>query len=93
MNEKFEEYLKNLSPELQERARSIKTKEELYTFIADNGLELPNEALEFASGGCGNPKQVCPQCGSTNILRESYAGAGYCIYCGNCGYVLHEYVG
>ena len=53
MNEKFEEYIKDLSPELQEKARQCKTKEDLNEFLADNDLELPDEALELVSGGCG----------------------------------------
>ena len=54
MNEKLEKYIKNLSPELQEKANGIKTEEELNAFLADNDLELPEEALEYiAGGGCG----------------------------------------
>ena len=55
MNENFEKYIKDLSPELQEKARACKTKEELNAFIAENDLELPEEALELVSGGCGTP--------------------------------------
>ena len=51
MNEIFEKYIKDLDPELQEKARACKTKEELNAFIAENGLELPDEALELVSGG------------------------------------------
>ncbi|MBO6141314.1 MAG: hypothetical protein J6O40_05905 [Ruminococcus sp.] len=52
MNEKFESYLKDLSPELQEKARQCKTKEDLNVFLADNDLELPEEALKMVAGGC-----------------------------------------
>ncbi|MBO6141308.1 MAG: hypothetical protein J6O40_05875 [Ruminococcus sp.] len=51
MNEKFEKYIKDLSPELQEKARQCKTTEELNAFLAVNDLELPEEALEMVSGG------------------------------------------
>ena len=51
MNENFEKYIEGLSPELQEKARACKTKEELNAFIAENDLELPEEALELVSGG------------------------------------------
>ena len=53
MNENFEKYIEGLSPELQEKARACKTTEELNAFIAENDLELPEEALELVSGGCG----------------------------------------
>ncbi|MBR1383625.1 MAG: hypothetical protein IJ555_07445 [Ruminococcus sp.] len=53
MNEKFEKYLKDLDPELQEKARACKSLEELTHLAAENDLELPEEALEMVSGGCG----------------------------------------
>ena len=52
MNEKFSEYLKDLPPELQEKAKDIKTQEELNEFLSDNDIELPEDALEAVSGGC-----------------------------------------
>ena len=51
MNEKFENYIKDLSPELQEKARQCKTNEELNAFLAENDIELPEDALEMVSGG------------------------------------------
>ena len=48
----FEEYIKDLSPELQEKARQCKTKDELMQLAAENGLEIPEEALEGVAGGC-----------------------------------------
>ena len=53
MNENFEKYIKDLSPELQEKTRACKTPEELNDFIAENDIELPEDALELVSGGCG----------------------------------------
>ena len=64
MNDNFEKYIKDLSPELQEKARACKTKEELNAFIADNDLELPEEALEMVAGGCG-------KCSHTNAPVET----------------------
>ena len=67
MNENFEKYIEGLSPELQEKARACKTKEELNAFIAENDLELPEEALELVSGGCGTStpkKPYCKYCGT-----------------------------
>ena len=69
MNEKYREYLKTLSPELREKAKNIKTQEELNEFLSENDIELPEDALEAVSGGCGEPegKQIfpnaCPDCG------------------------------
>ena len=67
MNEKFEKYIKDLSPELQEKARGIKTEEELNAFLAENELELPEEALELVAGGggCGH------ECNADRVL-ETY---------------------
>ena len=72
MSEKFSEYLKDLPPELQEKAKNIKTMEELNEFLSENDIELPEDALEAVSGGCGEPwfyeegtifRGCCPDCG------------------------------
>ena len=70
MNEKIEQYIKDLPPEMQEKARQCKTMEELNDFIAENDIEIPEDALEMVSGGgCGNeekPKEPhCKYCGNT----------------------------
>lgn len=70
MNEKTNAFLKDLSPELQEKAKGIKTQEELNEFLSDNDVELPEDTLEAVSGGCGEPKEkviyanACPDCGA-----------------------------
>ncbi|MBR1752635.1 MAG: hypothetical protein IJ740_17485 [Ruminococcus sp.] len=71
MNKDLEKYIGELSPELQEKARACKTKEELNQFIADNDLELPEEALELVSGGCGtsSDKWYCNHC-NTRLENE-----------------------
>ena len=69
MNEKINAFLKDLSPELQEKAKGIKTQEELLEFLSENDIELPEDALGAVSGGCGgdDEKQIypnaCPDCG------------------------------
>ncbi|MBQ1536390.1 MAG: hypothetical protein IIZ62_07175 [Ruminococcus sp.] len=70
MNENFEKYIEGLSPELQEKARECKTKEELNTFIAENDLEISEETLEAVSGGCGTST---PDVTSQNI-QVNYNG-------------------
>ena len=67
MNENFEKYIEGLSPEMQEKARQCKTKEELNAFIAENDLELPEDALEMVSGGCGTSTPPTPdKCNKCN---------------------------
>ncbi|MBR1751166.1 MAG: hypothetical protein IJ740_09875 [Ruminococcus sp.] len=51
MKENFEKYIKDLSPELQEKARECKTKEELNAFIAENDIELSDDLLKAVAGG------------------------------------------
>ena len=82
MNANFEKYIEGLSPELQERARACKTKEELNDFIADNDLELPEDALELVSGGLGG---CDPNAGqeTADIVIE---GA----FCPDCGAELYK---
>ena len=72
MNEKFEKYIKDLSPELQEKARQCKTKEELDAFIVENEIELPEDALEMVSGGCETVKEAKPilKCNYCNSVLE-----------------------
>ena len=88
MNEKFREFIKDLPQELQEKARGIKTQEELTDFLSDNDIELPEDALEAVSGGCGEVKQeyepgghiykgACPDCGGDLIYHDNVWKAGY----------------
>ena len=51
MNEKFEKYLKDLSPELQEKARACRTIDELSDFAAENDIELSDDLLKAVAGG------------------------------------------
>ena len=48
----LEEYIKDLSPELQEKARACKTNNELLELAADEDMEIPMDALEGVAGGC-----------------------------------------
>ena len=52
MNAQFEKYIEGLSPELQEKARQCKTKDELIQLAAEEDVEIPMEALEGVAGGC-----------------------------------------
>ena len=89
MNENFEKYINDLSPELQEKAHQCKTKEELNAFIAENDIELPEDALELVSGGGGCATVNCPKCGSINY-RLYTKRADVTSRCNDCGYEHHE---
>ena len=88
MNEKYKDYLKDLSPELQEKAKDIKTQEELLEFLSDNDIEIPEDALDAVSGGngCGN-NDDCPQGGKHDWAKvQVYEGGMYAIFrCRKCG--------
>ena len=43
--------LKDLSPELQEKAKACKTAEELKALAQENGFEISEEELDAVSGG------------------------------------------
>ena len=63
----LEEYIKDLSPELQEKARACKTKDELLELAADEDMEIPEDALEMVAGGnCGGH-----ECNAERVL-ETY---------------------
>lgn len=47
----IEKYIRDLSPELQEKARACKSVEELLKLADDNNVELTPDQLEAVSGG------------------------------------------
>ena len=49
----IEEYTKNLSPELQEKARACTDFADLMKLAAANDVELNTDQLEAVAGGCG----------------------------------------
>ena len=74
--EEFEKCISDLSPELQEKARTCKSMEEIYELIAENDVELSDAALEAVAGGCSQSSNIynqgdpvstakCPSCGGT----------------------------
>ena len=80
MNEKIKAFIGGLSPELREKAENIKTQEELNEFLAENDIELPEEALESVSGGCEEQNShekgyvypgACPDCGGDLIYHDN----------------------
>jgi len=75
----LEEYIKDLSPELQEKARQCKTKDELLELAADEDMEIPMDALEGVAGGCTSTKPQPDKCNKCNAKvtqcthEDSYA--------------------
>ena len=78
----LEEYIKDYSPELQEKARQCKTKDELMQLAAENDLEIPEEALEAVAGGYIIHREIvsCPKCG-----QEYPKDLGECPNCSGGG--------
>ena len=83
----IEEYIKDLTPEQQEKAKACKTKEELIQLAAEEDVEIPMEALKnVAGGGCGKLEFFCKDCGSTDIYLAEPDDSGYdyrqrCCHC------------
>ena len=81
-NENLEKYIGELSPEMQEKARQCKTMEELQTMLAENDVELSEDALEAVAGGCGTTPK-CKKCGGEMKWKSLREWEGW--YCPNCG--------
>ena len=95
----LEKYIKDLSPELQEKARKCGSVSELLELAKAEKVEVPPEALEAIAGGteqeagsCGKAK--CPSCGSKDIeiTKVDYCGTydRYHYKCNSCGHTWHE---
>ena len=74
----IESYIKDLSPELQEKVRAC-----------GSVGELPDEALaaiaggdDPEAGGCKDPIK-CPKCGSTHVTVDYRTYMFLCLACGN----------
>ena len=76
--EELEKYIGELSPELQEKARQCKDMGELNALLAENDVELSEDALEAVAGGCSLSSNcynqgdlttaICPACGCQLLL-------------------------
>ena len=96
----LEDFIKDLSPELQEKARACGSVEELVALAKDAKIPVPDEALAAIAGGddqevgsCGDSK--CPKCKSKNttIYKEDDE-PGYVVFywrCNSCGNEWKEY--
>ena len=86
----LEDYIKDLDPELQEKARACGSAEELLALAKDAGVPVPDEALAAIAGGnqqdpenCKPLIVKCPRCGSKNVKLEMDINE---FECQDCGY-------
>ena len=90
----MENYIKDLSPELQTKAHACKSNSELLQFAADNDLEIPMDALEGVAGGCGGDSKkdtaVCNRCSTAleAVPQGIPKTSGDCKWCPKCKKVL-----
>ncbi|MBO4352511.1 MAG: hypothetical protein J5818_03345 [Eggerthellaceae bacterium] len=95
----IESFIKDLDPELQEKARSCGNLEELLALAKEEKVPVPDEALAAVAGGddvdvgsCDSYK--CPKCGhKVKSYGHEDLNNGYTRYyfnCSNCGYKWHN---
>ena len=92
----IESFIKDLSPELQEKARTCGSVKELLELAKEAEVPVPDEALAAIAGGtddepvgCGE-KIKCPNCGSTDVDVVTSSGLVVLYRCCKCG---HEWWG
>ena len=56
LNELLEKAVASLTEEQKEKAKACKTAKELLDFLAEAGVELPDELLDAVAGGKGQHK-------------------------------------
>ena len=86
----LEDYIKDLSPELQEKARACGSVEELMALAKEAKVPLPDEALAAIAGGddpeAGSCRHKdCPKCGSSNTTETGFDGRFFYYECNACG--------
>jgi len=95
-NNDIEKYITELSPELQEKARQCKNKDELNKLLADNDVELSEDALAAVAGGLlfwgsydenlhqgDQVNEICPGCGQNLYYWDWLDECGNRYYCNN----------
>ena len=97
----LEGYIKDLVPELQEKARACGSTEELLALAKEAKVPLPDEVLASIAGGddvdaskC-SPKKDCPKCGCTRLGYQEEKTSRYIrthYSCSACGYEWDEYL-
>ncbi len=56
----IEDYIKDLSPELQEKARACRSTDELLKLAEENSIPIPDDAVEAVAGGNKLFDTQCP---------------------------------
>ena len=86
MNDRLDEALKgvwaSLTDTQREKVKSCKTAEELMNLARQEGIELPDEALDAVSGGCGDADARGPYVYHTSSNFPRRTGWFDCPYCG-----------
>ena len=90
-----ESYIKDLDPELQEKARACDSVQELLALAKEAKVPLPDEALAAIGGGDGSDSGnctgiTCPKCGSDDVCITGLDPGCYCgtvhVKCNKCGH-------
>lgn len=87
-----ERYISTLEPAMQEKFRDCESVEDMLTVAKNEGLELPDEALDAVYGGCGTSYTYqiddydrCKVCMSRVQLRSvGHHGFPNVYYCPTC---------
>ena len=78
-NEIFFEILDTLPAEQQEQAKKCMNLKELLALAGTYGVELPDETLDAASGGCDDePAYTCIACGCPIEYYVWSRNQGFC---------------
>ncbi len=91
MTKNIERYIASLQPAMQDRMRSCETTEEMMSLARNEGLELPDEALDTIYGGCTSYTHKvddydrCVECKTRVSLRSvGHDGFPNVYYCPTC---------
>ena len=78
-NENLEKYIGELSPEMQEKARQCKDMQELNALLAENEVELSEDALSAVAGGCSSSEDgpTCEKCGAKKKWKSLREWSGW----------------
>lgn len=87
----LEKYIEELSPELQEKARQCKDMKELNALLAENDVELSEDALKAVAGGCTHE---CTEVEDIEVKRWLFYAEADWVYwykrrCKDCGAISY----
>ena len=89
----IDKYIKELPAEMQEKAHTCKTGNDLVALFKDAGVPLPDGMIADLAGGITdenghhvNLDWACPECGSHNLKIVEHATCDASLVCLDCGY-------